>query len=138
MDNNSLLLIVPTSILALLVLWYFLKLLLPKPKVSDFKNKFVLITGCDTGFGNMSAIRLDEMGFRVIATCLTKEGVDLLQTSCSDRLVGMVMDVTNSTQIRDVYTKVKSLVAEKGSLCLQCCFLFHHISTFSFYYSLHS
>lgn len=116
MDCNSLCVLIPTSVLALLVVWLFLKKLLPKPKVDDFKNKFVLITGCDSGFGKMTAIRLDKMGFRVIATCLTLKGVEnLIEEAGSDRLIAMVMDVTNSEQIKDVYAEIKHLVAEKGT-----------------------
>ena len=106
--------LIPTFVLTLLAAWYFLKWLLPKPLVSDFKNKFVLITGCDSGFGRMSAIRLDQMGFRVIGTCLTKEGKENLESSCSNRLVGVLMDVTNSKQIHDAFARVKDLVGEKG------------------------
>ena len=40
----------------------------------DIKGKFVLITGCDSGFGRETAIRLDKMGVCVLATCLTKQG----------------------------------------------------------------
>ena len=106
--------VIPTSIIALLILWYFLKSLLPKPKVGDYHNKYVLITGCDTGFGKNTAIRLDELGFRVIAGCLTKEGQENLQSVCSDRLVSVLMNVTDSKQIQDVFVQVKNMVSDKG------------------------
>ncbi|XP_055952931.1 retinol dehydrogenase 16-like [Argiope bruennichi] len=36
----------------------------------DIKNKAVLITGCDSGFGYLLAQQLDKKGFKVFASCL--------------------------------------------------------------------
>ena len=77
---------------------YVVKRLIPRSKV-DIKEKFVLITGCDSGFGRETAIRLDKMGARVLATCLTKEGEQSLRSVTSDKLKTFQMDVTNSQQI---------------------------------------
>ncbi|KAL9950577.1 hypothetical protein ACROYT_G043093 [Oculina patagonica] len=85
---------------------YVVKRLIPRSKV-DIKEKFVLITGCDSGFGRETAIRLDKMGVRVLATCLTKEGEQSLRSVTSDKLKTFQMDVTNSQQIKDVYEEVK-------------------------------
>jgi hypothetical protein len=41
-------------------------------------GKAVLITGCDTGFGNELMKRLDKEGFVVFACCLTQQGDHLL------------------------------------------------------------
>ena len=70
----------------------------------------MVITGCDTGFGHETAIRLDKMGVHVLATCLTKEGEQNLKSETSDRLKTFQMDVTNSQQIRDTYEKVKGIL----------------------------
>ena len=90
-----------------LCLWA-LSRLLPRGKVESFDERFVLITGCDSGFGKETAIRLDEMGFRVFASCLTEKGVESLQSSCSQRLVAFQMDVTKRDDIKDAYAIVKS------------------------------
>ena len=45
----------------------------------SIKKKFVLITGCDSGFGRVAAKMLDEKGFHVFATCMTEEGEEQLQ-----------------------------------------------------------
>ena len=84
--------------------------LFSKRQVSDLGNKYVFITGCDTGFGHETAIRLDKMGVCVLATCLTKEGEQSLKSVTSDRLKTFQMDVTNSQQIKDVYAKVKEIL----------------------------
>ncbi|KAL9950576.1 hypothetical protein ACROYT_G043092 [Oculina patagonica] len=88
---------------------YVVKRLIPQSKV-DIKEKFVLITGCDSGFGRETAIRLDKMGVRVLATCLTKKGEQNLRSVASDKLKTFQMDVTNSQQIKDVYEEVKGQI----------------------------
>ena len=70
----------------------------------------MVITGCDTGFGHETAIRLDKMGVHVLATSLTKEGEQNLKSETSDRLKTFQMDVTNSQQIKDIYEKVKGIL----------------------------
>jgi uncharacterized membrane protein len=110
--------LIPITILTLVALWVILKSFFPKPKVSDFHKKYVLITGCDTGFGRTTAIRLDRLGFHVIAACLTNEGKESIQEVCSDRLIGVLMDVTDSKQIQAVYEEVKQVIpCNAGNLC---------------------
>jgi len=91
--------------------------LFSKRQVNDFGNKFVVITGCDTGFGHETAIRLDKMGVHVLATCLTKEGEQNLKSETSDRLKTFQMDVTNSQQIKDIYEKVKGILPSGQGGC---------------------
>ncbi|GFQ81469.1 estradiol 17-beta-dehydrogenase 2 [Trichonephila clavata] len=71
--------------------------------------KAVLITGCDTGFGNALAKQLDTKGFHVFASCLSKNspGADDLRKSCSDRLKVLEMDVTKDESVKDAVQFVK-------------------------------
>ena len=85
---------------------YLVSRLIPRSKV-DIKGKYVLITGCDSGFGRETAIRLDKMGVCVLATCLTKEGEQSLKSVTSSKLKTFQMDVTNSRQIKEVYEEVE-------------------------------
>ena len=98
----SLLLLIAIALLSI----YLVARLLPKPKI-DIKGKYVLITGCDTGFGRATAIELDRMGAHVLATCLTNEGGKGLKSVTSDKLKTFQMDVTNSERIKDVYEETK-------------------------------
>ena len=75
------------------------------------KGKYVLITGCDSGFGRQTAITLDKMGAFVLATCLTNEGEQSLKSVTSDKLKTFQLDVTNSQQIKDVYNDVKKEIS---------------------------
>ncbi|XP_028518747.1 retinol dehydrogenase 7 isoform X2 [Exaiptasia diaphana] len=97
---NSLLI---TLILLILFLTFttLKKILLPMPRVSSFDEKYILITGCDSGFGKSTAVRLDRLGLNVFATCLTKKGKENLERLCTRRLTVIIMDVTDSAQIRN-------------------------------------
>ncbi|XP_031568348.1 dehydrogenase/reductase SDR family member 9-like [Actinia tenebrosa] len=115
-DPCFLLLLLAISIFTLFVAWLFLRSFLPKPKIKDFHKKYVLITGCDSGFGRRTAILLDELGFNVIATCLTTQGKEGLQEVCSSRLIAALMDVTDSEQIRNFYDEVKKIIPSEEGL----------------------
>jgi hypothetical protein len=39
-----------------------------------YENYIVVVTGCDTGFGNMLSLSLSKLGFFVVSLVLTKEG----------------------------------------------------------------
>ena len=52
----------------------------------DINGKYILIAGCDYGFGSATAIALDKMGVYVLATCLTKEGEQSLKSTTNDTL----------------------------------------------------
>ena len=95
-------------------LWLLWKLV-PKGKVGEYHKRYVLITGCDSGFGKDTAIRLDQMGFHVFATCLTMEREEGLKAVCSERLTTLHLDVTSSETIQEAYNKVKGMIpAETG------------------------
>jgi len=63
----------------------------------------VFITGCDTGFGNLTAKQLDQMGVRVFAGCLTEEGARNLKAETSNQLTVLALDVTKSESINAAY-----------------------------------
>ena len=85
---------------------YLVRKLMSTSKV-DIKGKFVLITGCDSGFGRETAIRLDKRGVGVLATCLTKQGEENLKSVTSKQLQTFQLDVTNAQQVKEVYEEVK-------------------------------
>lgn len=77
----------------------------------DIKGKFILITGCDSGFGSETAIQLDNMGVGVLATCLTKQGEESLKSVTSKQLQTFQLDVTNAQQVKEVYKEVKRRIS---------------------------
>ena len=81
---------------------------LPRTNPSD---KAVLITGCDTGFGNLSAKLLNKYGFRVYATCLNadSDGASDLKVNCKypKKMHILQMNVSNDDQIEKCLLLVK-------------------------------
>jgi len=68
---------------------------------AELKGKSVLITGCDTGFGRMTAQKLVSEGdFQIFAACLTQKVVDELNASGSPNLVPVLLDVTSDSSIK--------------------------------------
>jgi len=79
------------------------------PKV-DPRGKAVLITGCDSGFGHMTALELNRLGFVVFAGCLDSKGEGagrLMQEAVIPfRMKVIQMDVTKDTQVTAAVTTV--------------------------------
>jgi NAD(P)-dependent dehydrogenase (short-subunit alcohol dehydrogenase family) len=88
------------------------KFILPHLPQLDTSSKAVIITGCDTGFGHMTALRLNQDGFFVIACCLNSdsEGAKKLTKTIQrkDRLKVIQVDVTKEKDI----VKAKEVVDE--------------------------
>ena len=89
---------------------------LGKRKVQNLDSKYVFITGCDSGFGREIAVRLDKMGVRVLAACMTKQGEQDLTSMTSDQLKTFQMDVTDSQQIKDVFEQVKNMLPSEHGM----------------------
>ncbi|XP_061736065.1 D-beta-hydroxybutyrate dehydrogenase, mitochondrial-like isoform X1 [Nerophis ophidion] len=91
--------------------WWYIR---DSCQVDTFSLKQVLITGCDSGFGNLLARQLDRKGFCVIAACLTQGGAADLASSASPRLKTLILDVTDSESIRRARRFVSEEVGERG------------------------
>ena len=98
--------LVAASAIFVWILWKFF----PRGKVGDYNKKYVFITGCDSGFGKESAIRLDKMGFHVLATCLTREGEENLRLICSDRVKTFLLNVTRAEEMESIYKHVLQIL----------------------------
>ncbi|KAM3844987.1 retinol dehydrogenase 7-like [Vipera latastei] len=104
-----LLLPVLVAVLFLLYRWY-----LERQTVENLTEKYVFITGCDSGFGNQLARQLDAQGLRVLASCLTPEAAEQLEKVTSDRLKTTLLDVTNTENVAAATEWVKTCVGNKG------------------------
>lgn len=101
-------------VLALLFLCAFLWSYKGQLKIADITDKYIFITGCDTGFGNLAARTFDKKGFQVIAACLTESGAASLKAKTSERLHTVLLDVTDPENVKKTAQWVKSHVGEKG------------------------
>lgn len=83
-------------------------------RVSNLEKKAVFITGCDSGFGNELAKKLDAERLRVFAACLTSEGEAKLKNECSPELITLKLDVTKPRDIQYALQAVKSHLPSQG------------------------
>jgi len=58
-----------------------------------------LVTGASTGIGRATALRLDAGGWRVFAGVRREEDAEALRAAASERLVPLILDVTDAAQI---------------------------------------
>ncbi|XP_044072150.1 dehydrogenase/reductase SDR family member 9 [Siniperca chuatsi] len=101
-------------VLGLVPLWFTYRWYKESKKVPNKEDKYVYITGCDTGFGNLLARHLDKLGFPVIAGCYTEKGEDELKKIASDRLTTVHLDVTDSESVGKATALIKTLVGQNG------------------------
>ncbi|XP_074007852.1 11-beta-hydroxysteroid dehydrogenase type 2 [Numenius arquata] len=79
-------------------------------------GRAVLVTGCDSGFGQATARHLDAMGFRVFASVLDPQGAGAqeLRRSCSPRLTLLQMDLTKPEDIQRVLQHIQAHTNSTG------------------------
>ncbi|XP_073939801.1 17-beta-hydroxysteroid dehydrogenase type 6 isoform X3 [Castor canadensis] len=98
----------------LVVLYHLLRWYRERQVVSHLQDKYVFITGCDSGFGNLLARQLDMRGMRVLAACLTEKGAEQLRNQTSGRLETVILDVTKTESISAATQWVKEHVGDRG------------------------
>ncbi|CAF3267717.1 unnamed protein product [Rotaria sp. Silwood2] len=77
----------------------------PSPDINS-RGKYVLISGCDTGFGNGLAIELDKQGFNVLAGVYDPNNKDLLAKTLSSRATVFKLDITRQEDINAAYEMI--------------------------------
>ncbi|OWF38518.1 17-beta-hydroxysteroid dehydrogenase type 6-like [Mizuhopecten yessoensis] len=85
-------------------------------KIKKREDLYVLITGCDSGFGNLLTKHLDNLGINVFAGCLTQKGGDDLRKATSNRVCIIDLDVTNQDSLHKAYEEVKSRLPDGRGL----------------------
>jgi NAD(P)-dependent dehydrogenase (short-subunit alcohol dehydrogenase family) len=76
--------------------------------------KSVAITGASTGIGRASALRLDGEGWRVFAGVRREQDAEALREAASERLVPLMLDVTDAGQVAAAAGRVEAEVEEAG------------------------
>jgi NAD(P)-dependent dehydrogenase (short-subunit alcohol dehydrogenase family) len=78
----------------------------------------VLITGCDTGFGNRLASRLNSLGYTVYATCLDPSGPgpqELLKTAKHPKALKLIaMNVTKDADVEQAKNEISQQLKKDG------------------------
>jgi NAD(P)-dependent dehydrogenase (short-subunit alcohol dehydrogenase family) len=78
----------------------------PSPNI-DPHGKYVLISGCDSGFGHQLAIELDKQGFHVFAGVYTANNKDSLIKQLSSRAIVFPLDITQQQDIDSAFDLIK-------------------------------
>jgi NAD(P)-dependent dehydrogenase (short-subunit alcohol dehydrogenase family) len=74
----------------------------------------VLVTGASTGIGEACVLELDRRGFRVFAGVRAESDAERLHGKASERLVPLILDVTNAGQIAAAAATVRQSVGQQG------------------------
>ncbi|XP_077528694.1 D-beta-hydroxybutyrate dehydrogenase, mitochondrial-like [Haemaphysalis longicornis] len=77
------------------------------------EGKAVLVTGCDSGFGNLLSKRLSQEGFFVYAGCLDACGDGAVELSKYPNVHIVQMDVTKDNDVEDALVLVKNNLGSK-------------------------
>ncbi|XP_008063433.1 retinol dehydrogenase 16-like [Carlito syrichta] len=101
-------------LVALLGLFYLVRWYRERQVVSHLPDKYVFITGCDSGFGNLLARQLDARGLRVLAACLTEKGAKQLRDQTSGKLETVTLGVTKTESVAAAAQWVKKRVGDRG------------------------
>lgn len=84
-------------------------------------DKTIVITGCSSGFGRVTALQLARSGWRVFAT-VRKESdresllVEAANQGCKENLGVLLCDITDSAQITDLAKTISSEVSRLDAL----------------------
>lgn len=74
----------------------------------------VLITGASTGIGRATALHLESKGWRVFAGVRKEDDAASLREAGSERLVPLMLDVTDAAQIAAAAERIGAEVGEAG------------------------
>lgn len=112
-------------------LWIIYLRVLRKLTVGRYNERHVLVTGCDSGFGNLLTKRLDLLGFKVFACCLSKSGVEGLKSECSVNVTAIQMDVTSDASIEGAIENVKAKIPKDKGLFHRLYYLKYYLFKFN-------
>lgn len=111
-----------TVLLGIYLLYKFIDHILLLPRVGNYSDRYIFVTGCDSGFGHSLVKRLDLLGCHVFAGCFTEKGETDLKKMCSERLQPVPLDVTNRDSVRRAFEMVSSKLLSTGNgVCEKVC-----------------
>ncbi len=83
-------------------------------KIKNITSRTVLVTGASSGIGEATALRLDKEGFRVLAGVRREQDAEALREQASDRLIPVMLDVTDAVSIEQATKTVEETVGPAG------------------------
>ncbi|UJR14371.1 hypothetical protein I4U23_001367 [Adineta vaga] len=93
------------------IIYYFsyrlYQYLRPSPNINP-NGKYVLISGCDSGFGHGLALELDKQGFHVVAGVFLPESIVSLKNKLSPKATVFRLDITKQEDIDAAFELITS------------------------------
>ena len=102
------LVIVFSSFIGLVSLAFIIRSTILRLEIDNITSKYVFITGCDSGFGQLLAKMMDAKGMRVFAGCLTTSGARDLENVTSSRLETVPIDISKKESVMEAYETIKT------------------------------
>ena len=82
----------------------------------DPRRSIVVITGCDSGFGQLTVNLLQPLGYIIVATCLTKGGMK--QYKDMENVYPVQFDITKDVNIEALKKVIEKLISKSSGLKL--------------------
>ncbi|VBB33934.1 unnamed protein product [Acanthocheilonema viteae] len=101
---------------ALVFLYYGIRNFLESIQITDLNTKAVFISGCDSGFGYLLAIKCAQNGLSTFAGCLTEHGMKTIEEMAqktTGRLIPVQIDVTNEESVQNAVRFVQENLNSK-------------------------
>ncbi|CAD5125738.1 DgyrCDS13947 [Dimorphilus gyrociliatus] len=81
--------------------------------LTKLNERYIFITGCDSGFGRVSALKFHSMNIQVIAGCLTEEGKNCM---IKNGIKSIIIDVRDGKSVDDAVKYVENLLPSNRGL----------------------
>ncbi len=78
------------------------------------RQRAVVVTGASSGIGEACALRLDGLGFRVFGGVRRQKDADALGRRASDRLIPLMLDVTDPLSVESAVDSVAADIGGTG------------------------
>ena len=107
-------------IFSIILCYYIFRFFIESFSLQNLNHRAVLITGCDTGFGRLLAIKCVNRGIPTFAGCLTSDGTESLEMElCNSPLLKtLLIDVTSDESVQNAVHYVRNNLSTKESIFL--------------------
>ncbi|GMS93117.1 hypothetical protein PENTCL1PPCAC_15292, partial [Pristionchus entomophagus] len=88
-------------------------------EIDNLNRRAVFITGCDTGFGNLLALKCARRGMPVFAGCLTDKGAESLRSSAvglCGKLETIIVDIGSTESVAAAAKHLEQATEQYGGL----------------------
>ena len=104
------------AVICIFILWHNLKMLGNVLGNTNYgKEKHVLVTGCDSGFGYEIALDLCKLKCKVYAACLTDNGIERLNKQKEFNGIAFLMDVRKDGDVEKARKLIEENTKGEGS-----------------------